>query len=95
VLSETGPKRVRPQLIAVLVCLFNLTEKMFVATPFQGRGVGRALAETLIREAQILGYTRMRLEVVFGRSPLTACITAWASSPLSRITSFRKRHKVG
>ena len=40
-------------------------KRMFVATPFQGHGVGRALAETLIREAQTLGYTRMRLEVGF------------------------------
>jgi IS1 transposase len=29
VLSETGPKWIRPHLIAVLVRLFNLTDKMW------------------------------------------------------------------
>ena len=37
-------------------------KRMFVYPQFQGRGVGRALAETLIREAKVAGYSTMRLD---------------------------------
>lgn len=40
-------------------------KRMFVAPPFQGRGVGRALAERLIATAQDRGYTLMRLDTGF------------------------------
>jgi putative acetyltransferase len=40
-------------------------KRMFVSPPFQGRGVGRALAETLIREARSIGYRRMLLDTGF------------------------------
>ncbi len=38
-------------------------KRMFVRPEFQGRGIGRALAQQLISEARQTGYTRMRLEV--------------------------------
>ena len=37
-------------------------KRMFVYTPFHGKGVGRALADALIREARALGYRTMRLD---------------------------------
>ncbi len=38
-------------------------KRMYVSSDFQGRGIGRALAQRLIDEARQTGYTRMRLEV--------------------------------
>ena len=35
---------------------------MFVYTHFQGKGIGRALAEALIEHAQTIGYVKMRLD---------------------------------
>lgn len=37
-------------------------KRMFVYTQFQGKGIGRALAEALIREARAIGYSHMRLD---------------------------------
>ena len=37
-------------------------KRMFVYPRFQGRGVGRALAEAILREAKTAGYTTMRLD---------------------------------
>ena len=37
-------------------------KRMFVAPPYQGKGLGRALAEAIIAEAKTIGYTTMRLD---------------------------------
>jgi putative acetyltransferase len=37
-------------------------KRMFVYPQFHGKGIGRALAETLIREARQIGYSCMRLD---------------------------------
>jgi len=37
-------------------------KRMFVYPELHSKGIGRALAETLIREAQTIGYTRMQLD---------------------------------
>ena len=37
-------------------------KRMFVYPELHGKGIGRALAETLIRDAQTSGYTRMQLD---------------------------------
>jgi ribosomal protein S18 acetylase RimI-like enzyme len=37
-------------------------KRMFVDTAFQGTGVGRALATTLLSQARDAGYSRMRLD---------------------------------
>ena len=37
-------------------------KRMFVYPELHGKGIGRALAETLIRDAQTIGYTRMQLD---------------------------------
>lgn len=37
-------------------------KRMFVHTPLQGRGVGRALGEAVVQEAKAIGYQRMLLD---------------------------------
>lgn len=37
-------------------------KRMFVAPTYQGKGLGRALAEAIIYEAKTIGYTTMRLD---------------------------------
>jgi GNAT superfamily N-acetyltransferase len=37
-------------------------KSMFVETKYHGKGIGRALAETLIEQARASGYTTMRLD---------------------------------
>ena len=37
-------------------------KSMFVESQHLGKGIGRALAEAIIQEARIIGYTKMRLD---------------------------------
>ena len=37
-------------------------KSMFVESQHLGKGIGRALAEAILREARIIGYTKMRLD---------------------------------
>jgi ribosomal protein S18 acetylase RimI-like enzyme len=39
-------------------------KRLFVKPAYQGCGVGRALAEAVIREARNLGYQKMRLDTI-------------------------------
>jgi len=40
-------------------------KRMFVYPQFQGKGVGRALAEALIQEARLIGYTSILFDTSF------------------------------
>ena len=42
-------------------------KRLFVRKEFRSHGIGRVLAERLIREAAEIGYTRMRLDTVPGK----------------------------
>ena len=60
--------------IAGVIALRELKEaglcemkRLFVRKEFRSHGIGRVLAERLIREAAEIGYTRMRLDTVPGK----------------------------
>ena len=58
-------------------------KRMFVYTQFHSKGVGRVLAEAIIKEAKTLGYRTMRLDAAFAGTRPSACINTWVSNPLS------------
>ena len=43
-------------------------KRMFVYTQFHGQGVGRALAEAIVKAAKALGYRTMRLDTSIRQS---------------------------
>ena len=56
--------------VAGCVCMRNLgnsiceMKRLYVRKQYRGLGIGRALAQAVIREAQSKGYGRMRLDTV-------------------------------
>ena len=54
-------------------------QRMYVQPHVRGVGAGRQLIERLLEDAQVLGYTKVRLEVSKHLPPRTASIDRWAS----------------
>ena len=51
-------------------------KRLYLRPDFQGRGLGRRLAETLVAEAHVIGYRALRLDTL---ARLTAANTLYAS----------------
>lgn len=60
-------------------------KRLFVRPEFQGRGVGRGLAEAIVREAKGIGYREMRLDTL---PKLKIAITVYESLGFLKIPPY-------
>ncbi len=61
-------------------------KRMFVREEFRNRGIGRLLAEAIIREAKDMGYGKMRLDTLASMMP---ALTLYRSLGLHEIGPYR------
>jgi len=61
-------------------------KRLFVYDRFKGKGVGRFLCEALIREAEVMGYERMRLDTL---ERLEAAVGLYRSLGFEEIEAYR------
>jgi ribosomal protein S18 acetylase RimI-like enzyme len=61
-------------------------KRLYVRPAWRGRGIGRALAETVVAEARRTGYKRMRLDAIRN---MTAAVSLYASMGFKEIAPYR------
>jgi carbonic anhydrase len=61
-------------------------KRLYVRPSCRGKGIGRALAETVVAEARKIGYQRMRLDAIRN---MTAAVGLYASMGFKQIAPYR------